>query len=463
MNEQRSWDNWRIQKGESIATKTTPELLSEIDRRKERPQFPLWVFNDAITQFLELLHKEYDLPRSFIGLGLLSAYSTAIGTAYHVRMKKLGDIYLALWGCFEGESSSGKSLTISQLFRPHNSLQNEYDNEWEMNHGEKPDSAKELIPYNQIIYRDAHTPTLIRYLLPFNPKGLLKDSDEILEWVNGMNQLSKKEGTDEQFWLSTWNCKDYTAHRSGNKRIKIKKPYLNVLGGIQPTVTWKLFKNDRATTGFIFRLLFAVDERNKFVDPNLEFDMPPELEKLHQTHISKLYKQLSVDDVDDDSKSVIIEPKALKMYLLWKKEKIAKIDRMTDAHDRNVHKGIMGKIAEYVIRFVGILHVSDVAYTDRPFMAEELASVNVMQRAIELGEYFYASAVDVTERAETSITAPPEVLRFASYQRLGWSNQKIGDTEFGTKYSEEYRKKKAGDILKKMIQKYPKIFNALAN
>lgn len=463
MNEQRNWQTWRNEKASEVASKTTNELQIELERRKAQPQFPLWVFNKAITPFLDLLHKEYDLPRSFIGLGLLATYSTAIGTAYHVRMKKLGDIYLALWACFEGESSSGKSLTISQLFRPLKKLQDDYDRDWEQNHGEKPDSAKEMIPYKQIIYRDAYIPTLTRYLLPFNPKGLVKDSDEIVEWINGMNQLSRKEGTDEQFWLSTWNCHNYVAHRTANKKISLKKPFLNVLGGIQPSIMWKLFRNDRATTGFIFRILFAIDERNQFVDPNLFFDMPQELEQLHYKQIKKLYEGLSVDDVDDDSNSVIIDEKGLKLYVSWTKEKIARINAMQDPHERNIHKGIMGKIKEYVLRFVGILHIADKAYTDMPFMVEEIAGLEVMQRAIELGEYFYSAAVDVTERAERTITAPPEILNLSKYVALGWSYQKIGDTLWGEQYSEQYRKKKAAKLVADAIKKYPKIFNAVNN
>src|SRR5690606_25830975 len=128
------------------------------------------------------------------------------------------------------------------------------------------------------IYRDAHIPTLVRYVLPDNPKGVSKHSDEIMEWLNGMNQLSKKEGTDEQIWLSTWNGRSYSGIRSGVDTSVLHRPCVNVVRGIQPTVTCRLYAEDRGSSGFIFRLLFAVPEKVKCATPSQLSHMPDSIE-----------------------------------------------------------------------------------------------------------------------------------------------------------------------------------------
>lgn len=460
-NSYPNFEGW-IQENSNLATASEEELRAELELRNYKNPFPLHVFNDKIKPFLDALHKEYDLPRSFIGLTLLTAYSAAIGTCYHLRVKKIGSIYLPIWACLEGISSSGKSLVMNQVLKPLNEKQAEYDEEGErvkLNTGEYPDKLK------QLIYRDSHVQTLIRTVMTDNPKGIIKDADEILEWINGMNQISRKEGTDEQFWMSGWNCRPYTAIRANNQKYHLANPFVNVIGGVQPSITYKLFKNDRETTGFIFRLLFAVPETIKIADVNLDYDMPEEYERIHRNSIYSLLNDLKATSskVADYSNVLELSEEAIKEYRAWVIKKRNLTNRIKEPKEKEIHAGILGKIKEYCLRFAAILHVADVSYNDFPlYKKHAFIDRETVLRAIELAEYFFKSAANVTERVSKSVVAPPEVLRFASYTHAAFSFQKIGDLEFNSKGSSPgARKKKAERTIKKMIKEYPNVFRAV--
>lgn len=447
-----------------LATASSQDMVNELEKRKVLKPFPLHVFHDNIKPFLHALHKEYDLPRSFIGLSMLSAYSSAIGTAYHVKLNKIGDIYFPVWACLEGMSSSGKSLVMNQIFKPLYDIQEEFEEEWAEAVAGKSDDLIARMTSKQLIYAEAHIPTLIKDVMPHNPKGVLQDADEILAWINGMNQLAKggREGTDEQFWLKSWNCKPHRKRLSGNKQFVIKRPFLNVFGGAQPSIMWKLFRNDRATTGFIFRILFALPEgKSRIAEPNLLFDMPEEMYEIHKKCINSLFKGLPMYD-DMDSRTMMIKVDALKVYDAWAKEKVRQVNEHEDDYMREMLAGIVGKMKEYTIRFCGLLHLADKAYNHEQFNNEELIDIGVMRRSLEIAEYFYDSAKAVCEKVNTNVIASPEVIRIASFVKAGYSMQKIGDMEFEKLTNPDSRRMRATRLVKKYIQEFPKIFGAEA-
>lgn len=448
-------------KNNKLAASSDQDLQDELERRKIRKPFPLDVFHENIKPFIANLVDEYDLPRAYVGLSMLSAYSSAIGSSYHVKLNKLGDIYFPVWACLEGISSQGKSLVMNQVFKPLFNIQEEIEKDWFDQIENMTDDAVQKLPSKQLIYSETHIPTLIKDVMPSNPKGILQDADEILAWVNGMNQLSKgsKEGTDEQFWMKSWNCKSHRKRLAGNKQFVIKRPFLNVFGGAQPSIMWKLFKNDRATTGFIFRLLFAVPEVSKIAEPSLTFDMPSEIEQMHEKSLRSLYLDLPMDD-DEDSRPMFVDVKALQIYHEWSREKITEINTKKDVIEKELTAGIMGKIKEYCLRFAGILHLSDKSYEGREYGWSEKIDVSTMQRAIKLADYFYESAMDITERVNDKVIATPEVLRFSHYIKSGISFQKIGTMEYPD-LSESAARMKASRVIKRYIKEYPKIFNAV--
>lgn len=445
----------------NLATAADWEMVQELQRRERDPNiFPLDVFHPMIKPFMTTIIQKYDVPRSYVGLSMLCAYSSAIGTAYSISTNGINDIYFPIWGCMNGISSSGKSLAYDLSYFPLNDIQKEYDQQWEEDVKNLTDEKKAQHNMKTIMFRDVQLPTLMRYVMPDSPKGMVKYTDEILEWINGMNGKQGKDTIDEQFWLSSWNCKPYSGVRSGKQKFVVNRPFINVLGGIQPSIMFRIFAKDRDTTGFIFRVLFANSE-SKMANPDIIFRMPDDIKKPHKEHLTKLYEELPVHDQYEAPRKCLIDSRAFKLYNHWVQDRIIKVNRMEEIHEREVHSGILGKIKEYVLRFAGILCVADRGYEmlSDPlayWRQEEIITEAIMERALRLGDYFYTSAAEVYEAVEMKITAPADVLLAATMFRGNHSFAQIAKVL----YKDEKFKQKAFRQVKAWIKEYPRIFNA---
>jgi hypothetical protein len=453
-------------KSAQVSTASTEDMVEELRKRETGKNiFPLEVFHPKIKPFINELHSKMDVPRAYIGLCMLTAYSTAIGTAYSVARNNTDRMSLSVWGCMNGMSSSGKSLALNYCLGPLYEIQKDLSEEWKERTAGLTEDKKQRLSLKLLVYRDIHVPTLIRSIMPANPKGILKDADEILEWINGLNGLSVKEGTDEQFWLSGWNGRGYSAVRSGNLFIDIPRVFTNVLGGIQPKLLPRLFKNDRGTSGFIFRVLFAEPETSRIATPEPGYDIPVEFVQLHKKHIETLYHGLPVNvgDRDEDLKNCLVSKEALQVVALWNRERTNKINSMKDPDLMNVHAGILGKISEYVYRFSGILAVTDLAYsiaTGTPDYFYENISItaDIMHRAIKIADYFFESAVSAYEAVDTQIIAPPNILLMANLFKANKTLMQMAEIIYNKR--DDKHKAKVNRELKKAIKDYPKIFGA---
>lgn len=447
---------------EMNATSNYDDLKDELDLREQSHNlFPLEVFHPKIKPFIEMMHKYYDIPRAFIGLSMLTAYSTAIGNGYWFVNKKLGRMPLTIWGALVGMSSSGKSVIMSQLFKPLKEIQSKFDDDWMTTTDGMSQMDLHTQRLRKLTFQDIMIPTLVRYVLPDNPKGMLKFSDEILEWINGMNPNNRKEGNEEQFWLKCWDGGAHQITRSGKQEVSLSKMFINNFGSIQPTVLDKLFKNNRDTTGFIFRFLFAVtDDRDKIALPSLDFDMPSELEMIHAKAIKSMYWGIQPEDLDNDIRSCILDPNAIREFDGWRMLRGHKINKIDDEHDRNLQGGIFGKMNAYALRLAAILHVSDKAYENLEFQQEEIIDQHTMTRALKLVDYFYQSAVDTHKKAKLSSMWPPEAVRISVLIRQGKSYGQIGELEWPNTPTATARKR-AERAYKKWFAKFPELFGKI--
>lgn len=456
------------------ATSSIEELRDELDaREKTKYPYPLHVFHPKLFPFLENLTSPsgFDIPRSFVGTDLLTAYSTAIGTGYIVSTNGLDGIYMGIWGCKVGISSSGKSLSMNKVFAPLQEIQDEYDKEWSEITKGMSDIQLAQLNMPTLFFRDVHIPTLVRWIMPKNPKGMIKIADELKEWINGMNSMSKKEGTDEQFWLSSWNCTPYTAIRSGNQKFVNPRPFVNVTGGTQYKVLPDFFSKNRDTSGFVFRILFCQPEVDKIAEPNPTFLMPEEFEDIHTKSLKCMCKGITVDSTEDKPRIVIATIQASQLYNQWVKDQITKINAMEDLHDRDIFSSIFGKIKEYVLRFAGILVLSDKAIdgyksTDVIFTDEEVLDSNYMKRAITLGHYYYGEAIEIYDRVQKAVIAPKEVMEFYNLWKTGrYSLGKIYKMVYPSIarcISDRASDQRGLRKLNKYLKDYPKIFGSNA-
>jgi hypothetical protein len=452
-----------------LAAAATNDLINELTRReKTENPFPLSVFHESVKPFINALESKYKIPDAFIGLTLLSLYSASIGTKYTVSTNKTDGIYLPIWACLLGMTSSGKSMVIGKIFKPLQNKQQDLDEAWKEDTKDMSDYEVNRQRMETILYRDSHIATLAKSVLPDNPKGVCKMSDELLEWLNGMDSLSKKEGTDQQFWLSSWNCTPYSAIRSGKVKFFIPRPFVGVIGGAQPSVLWKVFSKDRDTSGFISRILFAIPTENMIADPDPFFEMPKEFSDIHDKSVLMLWNSLRVDDAAEAPSKGVLTQEGVTLFNTWKTDHVKRINSMADQHQQEMEAAILGKLTEYTLRFCCILHLSDKAIdaqtqptnADQYFKQTEHIEASTVVRAIKLSEYFFKSALKAYELAEIATTAPKDVLVTATLFKNGKSIAQIAEIVLGKK--DPGSKTKMNRLLKKWIKDYPRVFGAIA-
>jgi hypothetical protein len=434
---------------------TTEDLESELLKRQQAElRFPLEAFHDRLAPFTSHLVNVYDLPPAYVGSMLLSAFSTATGTAAAVSMNGEDRILLCVWLCIVGDSSAGKSTVQNEIFKALVAIQDDYDEEWRQTTHNIDGMKRLAMRMRQVIFRDIHIATLVRSVLTDNPKGLIKDADEILEWINGMDSLSKKEGTDAQFWLSTWDGRSYSAVRSGKDKYSVKNPFVNVVGGIQTKIVGRLFEKNRDITGFIFRVLFALPQESRIARPDYDSPVPKDARYVLDRTLERMHTCMPQDpDTDIDWKRIHMTPAAKKAWKDWEYELAGKINTLKD--NRDVHMGIYGKIKAYALRFAGLLALSDWFCDDHgretSIPSEFLISEACMKRALLLGDYFYKSASLTFEIVQGVTHAPIEVVQISSMIRNGYSYEMIAKRYYdGKKTKDQVRY-----LVKEMTKRYP--------
>jgi len=445
-----------------VVTVPTDELVREIEHRKRvGNRFPLDVFSPNLKPYIQSLNHEFDIPASYIGLTLLTAYSTAIGSAYAVTTNKQKLDYMVLFGALNGMTSSGKSMVIDIVLEPLMRKQQEFDAFWEEHYAGLSDNDRKNEKMETVLFRDVVMATLMRSILPDNPKGMIKLLDEIMEWINGMNPNSKKEGTDEQVWLSVWNSAPYSGIRSGKNKFSIPRPFINLLGGIQPKIVWKMFQNDRDTTGFIFRVLFAnLDTEQRIAQPNEFYKIPTAYKDVHENALMSLYNKLTVDRALDPPKYCMLQPDAIQLLSKWKRDRVNMINAMEDDDFKEIHAGILGKMTEYAKRFSGILYLMDKStnWENPKYENEEYIDASVMERALSICNYFYQSALDVHASVESAVRAPADHIVAANLFKNGFSYSKIGKALYKTENAAT--KKQAERLVQVGLKKYPRLYGS---
>jgi len=304
--------------------------------------FPVSFFPEPIEKFVTDTAKALSCPPDFVAMGVLVCASVAIGNGAVIEVKNNWIEGVSLYCGIIAEPGSAKTPAINKALKPLFELQErnfeEYENlkvqyelekdnyEMELENWKKDIKTKKqvkvekkpILPKSpalqQIITMDSTMEALQDTLL-FNKRGILKLHDELLGFVRGMNQY--RAGADRQYWLSIWSNEPIIINRKGKEPIRIPRPFVSIIGGIQPDMIEEIVKTGRegiANDGFIDRFLFCYPDPMpaKWTDD----DVSEETVKGYCEIIERIYYALT-----EDSPTVIhFDRKAKELYTLWYNE-----------------------------------------------------------------------------------------------------------------------------------------------
>lgn len=231
------------------------------------PPMPIEGWPDLIQGVISECSKVYDSHRDFWNISFLAAASLAIGQTYILKGKY--ENAPLFWIAEIGSSGTGKTKPIEFALEPFQLKDNEsfkqYDEElteyedWkQIPRKERAGEIREMPVLRQYILTDT-SPEALAITNKNNERGIAICREELEGWLNDFGRYGKSG--EVQNMLSSWMQQPFTVNRTSSKPFKIAKPFISVVGGIQPERLIKLAEDGRNVNGFIPRICFAFPDK----------------------------------------------------------------------------------------------------------------------------------------------------------------------------------------------------------
>ena len=200
-----------------------------LTERNENP-FPIEIFPKAIQEVIFEAGNKSQFSMDYLGAGILSASSAAIGTSYKVEVKKGWNEKCNLFTVIVGRPGDSKSHALNFCFTPLHIRENElfhryeqeliaYENSLENN---QPKLKK---PYLQKYLISDFTPEALIQSHSHNKRGLYIYVDELNGWIKNFNRYNNSG--EAETYLTLWSGTTISLYL----RIYQKKEEI-------PTVLW---------------------------------------------------------------------------------------------------------------------------------------------------------------------------------------------------------------------------------
>jgi hypothetical protein len=399
------------------------------EKNQEGMEFPIHAFPKRLQAVLESMANCYGLPIDFYGLGALTVASSLIGNSYNVHFLAGWTVPPIVYSAIVGPSSMGKSPAMKFCLKPIYSIEDEYRAQYledietwkqecfniQSTNSRQPEPPK---PQSREILLSDATIESISSSMTRNPRGLLLFRDELTGWVNSLNQYRK--GSDTEFYLQNWSNVSSKINRVSKDPLFIRKPFLNVLGGITPAVLETLAGDGKQDNGFLARILFAYPDDQRA--PHLSTIQPdPANFDIYQDIMDFLNKlptkitppETEYHDWTIESIGIHLEERAFKAYRFFYDHTADQMNRM----DNDTQISIYGKMREYCLRFALILELLNLACENLQFFrdrkrnpiydVEGMERITIKEdsilRAIALVDYFKYTSRKVLARFESPV------------------------------------------------------------
>jgi hypothetical protein len=386
--------------------------------------FPIEIFPDELQQLIFEAKKSLNYPIDYFSMGILSAFASVTGNKIKLKVKNEWYAAPIFWFAVVSDRGSIKSHPVSTAINPIRDLDKENLKLFEsylVEYNQATDKKDLPKPtYKQIIAQDSTLEGLHK-LHKHNPRGVLFFKDELIGFIQDMNKYRK--GSDEQFWLESFNNKSYIVNRANSDPLLIDNICINILGTIQVDVLTDVI-SAHSDNGLIDRFLFS--KVNTEVERLKKDEINHELIKFYNATIKSLSLHLKYYNKDDCA------------VLEWSEEQLDKFieydDKICTLQESDEVspqlKSYLAKIKTYFPRFVLLSAIIDYAYDGIDL---EIRDENLI-KAEYLCDYFIASArniftttVEKTEIQEVTMTlrgkTNPEKIRELS--KIGLNNAQI--------------------------------------
>ena len=362
--------------------------------------FPLYIYPENIQNYILQSAHTLGLSIDYMGCAMLWLISVVVGNSLTIRVKTGWNEMAVVWLALVGKKGIGKTPSINQMIWPLERINNQeikkyikqYAKFKEYDKADKKDKAQmEEITEpkkTQFIVNDVTLEALVD-MHEENKNAVAVFKDELAGWFKDMNKY--RAGSDLEFWLSSWSGKSVNMNRKTAKSSFVDKPFIPVLGGIQPSIFEQFNNEQNVDNGFIDRLLLTFPDA--YIENYNENELQQDLRQWYSDYVVKFYDHIKkyVCNYSPDGDVLPYEanftPDAKKEWI----RVFNKISEQQNSDDLNEYmKSMLPKQKSYIPRFALLINTLDKYDNDDPeFRVIEAQSVI---KAEALSEYFVTMA-----------------------------------------------------------------------
>ena len=329
----------------------TDHLVNQIHAEVEgvaETGFPMDVFPERIQKIIYdlVIYENYNLE--YTASIILSAYATAIGNTYHVKIKGNWVSSCALFMILVGRPGLGKTPPLGFLYQPIrendrlllDKAHKEYDLYTQQQAVKKDGEVKEPMEKPRLVQTiiSDFTPEAMFSIHYDNPRGIVLLVDEVVALFNSVKRYSAKSNLIEDL-LSAYSGQPLKAVRKSEAfPMSICHPCINLIGGIQTNILDEIFKKEYEANGLTDRFLLVFPKNKKIPKWQIGIDQSkrPNTMATWTYYIQKVLNipiQLSEDGVTANPKEIQMTEEAMKFFYHWNNTIIDRVNAIEDDNE----------------------------------------------------------------------------------------------------------------------------------
>ncbi len=362
--------------------------------QNKRNSFPIEVLPLKAQEYIKGAKTALGIPKDFFGASMLFAAAAAAGNTIALEVKK-GEVqkavfYMVLVGLPNSNKSGGLKAGIKPLSKQdayNYQLYKEQKSAYETEQA-KPKKEREELDnpsFDRVIIQDA-TPEAVASALQDSPRGITIYRDELAGFVKDFNRYN--QGGEQEFWLSNWSGITLSIDRKTSEPIRIKNPFMGIIGTIQPGVIEEMAKGARTINGFMDRFLFVWPEglkKPQWTEDEISLDSMGAYEEA----INKLLA-LKFDSENNANKLTLTTEARNNLFQFFNDDN----KPLCDNSENELLGGIYGKFDFHTIRFTIALHLLHWAYSKETELPLQVGTQTVAQ-AIKVADFFRTQAFKI--------------------------------------------------------------------
>ena len=392
----------RLKKELEEIEKKVPDNSDLIDHylfNKSDLNFPLEVFPKPFQSYLMECHEKLDSIIDYMGCSLLWTISILTGNLFSIKVKNGWHETPVVWFSLVGRAGVGKTPSIRRILYPlikennkeiknyikNTELYREYE---KLSKKDKEQQIEINKPNKKQFIADDITLEALVDLHQEVTTGVGVFKDELAGWLKDMNKY--REGSDLEFWLSTWSGTSVNVNRLTRVGSFVENPFIPVIGGIQPAVLNELYNQEKKDNGFMDRMLISYPDVTipKYNDEEISTDAIIWYNSII-ANLRKVIQKLKQETEEDEIKKIEVcfSSDAKKIWI----EKFNEITEKQNSDNENEYfKSMYPKQKSYIPRFAFLLNaLNSVCNDDIDF---KIIEADAMKGAIKLSDYFVATA-----------------------------------------------------------------------